>query len=170
MFIGWPLTLLAAVAGWTALRNITSKKPPTESDIMILAAGLTLIVLDLFGTPRGETGRILLFLSPWVLFAAGHALTSTPRGGGGFTAMQGIVALVMIICLQVLAPEFRGRAAPVPPVVNYPSSQEVEYFRSGAKFGDVIRLKSYAGRLDAAADSQAQELSTLTIWLAWQDL
>ncbi len=169
MFTGWPLTLLAALGCWWILRDIKSKKLPGESDIMILAAGLTIIILDLSGTPRGETGRILLFLSPWLLLAAAQTLGDHQRGGWVLTAVQGIIAIVMIVCLQVLAGEFRGRAAPVPPPVKYPASNPPLY-SSDAVFNDTVRLTSFSGKIDTQISAQGTRQTFLYLWLTWEDL
>jgi hypothetical protein len=132
---------------------------------MTLAALATLIIIDLYGTPRGETGRILLFLAPWLLYAAATALQDHSRGAWLLTGVQGLIAVVMIICLQVLAPEFRAHAAPAPPVISYPAASSAQNYVSTAKFGDSIRLVSYAGKVESQGGQ-----NTITLWVRWKDL
>ncbi|MSP14660.1 MAG: hypothetical protein EXR62_17095 [Chloroflexi bacterium] len=101
MFTGWPLTFLAATGVWVVLRKVFRKEAPGEGDVMILAAALTVIILDLSGTLRGESGRILLFLSPWILLTAAATLNAGQRLGWVLTVTQGIIAIVMIVCLSL---------------------------------------------------------------------
>jgi hypothetical protein len=169
MFTGWPLALLAAVACWSAIRNLRSKGGPTESDVMILAAALTLVVVDLYGTPRGEWGRILLFLAPWLLLAAASRLHEAQTAGGILTAAQGIMAIVMIASLQVLAPEFRAHAAPVPPAVKSAASNP-PLTSSGAIFAEDVRLAAVSGKFDTQPDVDGKERAFLYLWLTWDTL
>ncbi len=165
MFIGWPLSLLALWGCGSVLRRAWRRREPTAGDAMTLAALATLIIIDLYGTPRGETGRILLFLAPWLLYAAATALQDHSRGAWLLTGAQGLIAVVMIICLQVLAPEFRAHAAPAPPVISYPAANSAQNYVSTAKFGDVIRLVSYAGKVESQGGQ-----NTITLWVRWKDL
>jgi len=56
MFTGWPLVLMAGVGVWRSVRRLARKAPPAVQDVVILAALGTLILLDLSGTMRGESG------------------------------------------------------------------------------------------------------------------
>jgi hypothetical protein len=169
MFTGWPLVLLAIIAIWYAVRNPKSRDTASEGAVMTVAAILTLVIIDLYGTPRGEWGRIMVFMSPWLLLAAASQLGRAPRAGWPITAAQGVVACVMVMCLQVLAPEFRGRAAPVPPVVNLPaSSQEVD--AGAATFGGSVRLEAVSGKIETQVDANGTQQSALFLWLTWDTL
>ena len=101
---------------------------------------------------RGEWGRILLFLAPWLLLAAASRLHDTATAGGILTAAQGVMAIVMIASLQVLAPEFRAHAAPVPPAVKNAASSPPPT-SSGAIFGGNVRLAAVAGKIDTQPDA-----------------
>jgi hypothetical protein len=169
MFTGWPLVLLAALGTWTAARNIADNRKPQESDVMILVAALTLILIDLSGTPRGETGRLLLFLAPWQLYAAAHGLRRDRVAGGLLTAAQAVAALVVIACLQVLAPEFKARAAPAAPPAQIPIVQPADH-QSGAVFNDSVRLSSFAGRIESRVKVQGAREQVLYLWLRWDAL
>lgn len=136
---------------------------------MSVAAILTLVIIDLYGTPRGEWGRIMVFMSPWLLLAAATQLERAAIAGWPITAAQGAIACVMIVCLQVVAPEFRGRAAPVPPVVNLPaSSQEAD--GGGATFGGSVKLAAVSGKIETQVDSNGTQQSALFLWLTWDTL
>ena len=165
MFSGWTFALLAIVAVWRALRKLRAGEA-TEADVMVLAFGLTVIVLDISGTLRGEAGRILLFLTPWLLLAAAYGLPDEGRGGWLVTGTQAVLTIVVVLCLQVLAPEFKAHAAPVPPPVKYAASAPKTY-PSGANFGDEIRLLSLSGKIDTQPDAQGQAQPVLYLWLTW---
>lgn len=169
MFTGWPLVLLAMVAIWHAVRNLKSRDTASAGAVMTVAAILTLVIIDLYGTPRGEWGRIMVFMSPWLLLAAASQVGRAARAGWPITAAQGAVACVMIICLQVLAPEFRGRAAPVPPMVNLPASAQQVDARE-ATFGGSVRLAAVSGKIETQVDSNGTQQSALFLWLTWNTL
>ncbi len=166
MFTGWPLILLALIAVGMGLRTLRAKGT-SNAAVMTLAALITLIVIDLYGTPRGEWGRIMIFMSPWLLLAAGSQLGTVKWAGGVITAVQGATACAMVICLQVLAPEFRAHAAPVPPGTTLPaSSQAVD--TGDVTFGTSLRLVGAEGKLESQSASTGTQTSTLLLWLTWK--
>jgi hypothetical protein len=166
MFSGWTMALLAIVAAWSAIRSVRSPRGPTEADVMILALGLTVVVLDLSGTLRGESGRILLFLTPWLLLAAAYTLREDARGGWVVTGTQAVLTIVVVMCLQVLAPEFKAHAAPEPPNVKYAASNPTVH-PSGATFDGDIRLVSFSGKIDTQPDAQGTAQPVMYLWLTW---
>lgn len=168
MFAGWPLALLAGIGLWRVVRQLFSRKVLGESDIMILAAALTLAVVDLSGTLRGESGRLLLFLSPWVVLAAAAALDGDRGLGSALTVVQAILLVVMVTCLHVLHTGL-GEAPSSPPYMAEPVA-EAQVLSCGALFGDVARLKAFSGRIEARYDDQGRERSVLVLWLNWEPL
>jgi hypothetical protein len=169
MFTGWPLALLALIATWSSFKLLVSQGVPSEAAVMTAAAALTLIVIDLYGTPRGEWGRIMVLLSPWLLLAAAGRLSRAPRSASLVTAVQGLIAVVMLVVLQVLAPEFKAHAAPVAPTVKLPASN-AQIFASSATFDGNIRLASVSGKVDSQPDASGQEQTFLYLWLTWDTL
>jgi hypothetical protein len=166
MFTGWPLVLLAAVAAWHAARSLASRGAAKEGAVMTAAALLTLVIIDLYGTPRGEWGRIMIFMSPWLLLAAGSRVGTAPRAGWPITAVQGAIACTMIVCLQVLAPEFRGHAAPVPPSGKLPASSQ-DVYAGTSTFGESLRLAAVSGKVEIQVAADGSEQSALFLWLTW---
>lgn len=92
--------------------------------ILTTALLLTMILLLLSGTARGETGRVWLFFSPFVLIAAGQTLTtnsvskavseSLPAAWLTVAASQGAIMVALAIAWPVInAPDLHPR--PVPP-------------------------------------------------------
>lgn len=168
-FTGWPLVILALMGAWVAIRSFRGKSAPSEGAVMTLAALLTVLIIDLYGTPRGEWGRIMILMSPWLLLAAGSELERLGQGGWGITATQGVVACVMVVSLQVLAPEFRGRATPVPPDAKLPAVSP-EMYVSNEVFDGSIRLTSAFGRIENQINADGNQASTLFLWLTWGTL
>jgi len=167
MFSGLTFALLAAVAVRRAFRRVRSPKAATYADVMILAFGLTVLIVDLSGTLRGEAGRILLFLTPWLLLAAAYGLREDNNGGWLMAGTQAILTVVVVLCLQVLAPEFKAHAAPAPPPVKYAASAPTVH-PSGAEFGDEIRLLAFSGKIDTQLDAQGQAQPVMYLWLTWE--
>lgn len=168
-FTGWPLVLLALIGAWTAIRALGAKRAPGRGAVMTLAALLTVLIIDLYGTPRGEWGRIMILMSPWLLLGAASELERVGRGGWAITASQGVAACTLIICLQVLAPEFRGHAAPVPHDAKLPAVSP-DVYSTNAVFADRIRLRSASGRIENQITSSGTQASTLFLWFTWDTL
>jgi len=169
MFTGWPLTLLAAVAFGTAVKNGVSRKRLEAGEVMIAAAGLTVVFIGVYGTPRGETGRILLILAPWVLFAAAQALQHEVTGFRLFTALQGSAAVVMIICLQGVNSEFEDRAVSAAPSPAFTDPTAASY-ASSAVFDEKLRLVSAAGQIARPQNRAEEHVAFLDLWLTWEPL
>jgi hypothetical protein len=74
--------------------------------------------------------------------------------------------IVMVLCLQVLVPEFKAHAAPAPPAVKYAASNPTVY-PSGATFGEAIRLRSFSGKIDTQPDAQGTAQPVMFLWLTW---
>lgn len=95
LFAGLPLMGFAA---WRALslRHLR-RVSATRADVLIGAAVATLVIVDLSGTARGETGRIWLFFAPiWVLMAVDVVVTLAPRQQIAFLALQAVYLLAII--------------------------------------------------------------------------
>jgi uncharacterized membrane protein len=147
------------------IQRLRSKQQVEESDIVILSAALTILILDLSGTLRGESGRILLFLSPWLLFAAAYAMKGSFRLGGAVTLLEGLMAIVLLSALFVERAEFKAHAAPTPPTTGTVIPVGAASYSSGAVFGSTFRLDSYAGKVDTQGGNRS-----LLLWLTWHDL
>ena len=168
MFTGWPLALLAVVGAWQAFGKLLSGRELGDDGLMVVSAALAFIALDLSGAVRGETGRLLLFLSPWLLLAAATAVKGDSLLGSVLTAVQAIALVVMVVWLHVLGSEL-PTSAPTPPYAAQ-AATGAQVLPSGAVFGNAVRLKAFSGRIEARRDSQGHEHSVLIVWLDWQPL
>lgn len=163
MFTGWPLVLLAAVGVMPVGRKLLRRMALDEGDILMVAAVLTVVVLDISGALRGESGRILLFLSPLLLLAAAHALGDDRRLGEMLTMTQAIIAVVMVVCLHVLDSEFKPPPPPpaLVPVSDHPATP------SGVSFEQLARLDAFSGHVETRRGVDGREQATLVLWLSW---
>lgn len=105
LFIGLPL---AALSLWRIWR---SRQLETNANIFGAAAGVSLVILVLSGTGRGETGRVWLFFAPlWLLLAAD--VLRGMRYRGAVIAMQCAVLLCMAAVVQANFTELTPVPAP----------------------------------------------------------
>ncbi|MCU0500146.1 MAG: hypothetical protein MUC51_00005, partial [Anaerolineae bacterium] len=168
MFTGWPLVLVAGVGIWSSVQKLARRAPPAEQDIMILASFVTLVMLDLSGTMRGESGRILLFFSPLVLLTAASVLRDDQALGRALTMTQGLLLVVMIASLRVLGTEVEPAPA-APPVDTASAPAESSFLANGAIFGEAAKLTASAGQIAALAGT-GEPRAVLNLWLRWQPL
>lgn len=99
LFAGLPLMGFAA---WRALRlRHLRRGNASRADVLIGAAVLTLVIIVLSGTGRGETGRVWLFFAPiWALMAADILVTLAPRDRIISLALQAVYLLAIVAFLR----------------------------------------------------------------------
>lgn len=98
IFTGVPVMALALARMWQLRRRAPVTRP---ADVLAGAAALTLVLVTLSGTARGETGRVWLFFAPvWLLLAADRLASFGPREQKGFLALQALCALTMAAVLR----------------------------------------------------------------------
>lgn len=170
MFTGWPLSLLAVVGVWRVGQKLGTRAQPTDGDILTLTVFATLIIFDLSGTLRGETGRILLLLSPFILLVAAHMLRGESRQletifGWSLTIVQAVMVLVLLAFLRVVDSGLSEVPATAPIQMTDPQSPAII---NSAVFGDVFRLNAFTGHVETHRDSNGVRQSTLVLWLDWE--
>ncbi|MCC7449310.1 MAG: hypothetical protein IT324_17970 [Anaerolineae bacterium] len=107
LFVGPPIAILA-VGSLLRLRLLSD-----QARVFAVAGWLTLIVLTLSGTARGETGRVWLFFAPiWILLAADTLQRLSQRECAGVILMQALCVISMAAVLRV-----HFTALTVPPTV-----------------------------------------------------
>ncbi len=170
IFTGWPLVLLALVGVWVALRTVINRQQVTNGGVLALSVSATLIALDLSGTMRGESGRILLFLTPFLLLVAAGALGSSSlatlsHAGWVVTCGQVLVAATMIATLRVIDAEFSTEPPITAPALTQSSPDT--FFPSGAAFAGALHLDSFAGHVESRSGAGDTVTPTLVMWLDW---
>lgn len=124
LFTGIPLVLLALLQ--VSRRTI---------DPLGVALIVTLIVLALSGTARGETGRVWLFFVPYILIVAARYFEPDQRSGKLLiTLAQAITLITVAAFLRVIGTEL------TPPPQNIVTSSDNQALASPATFNNSITL------------------------------
>jgi hypothetical protein len=168
LWTGVGLAALWLIGLWRWWRS--REFPPPLLSLALLA---TVIVLTLSGTTQGESGRIWLFLSPFVLLAGLEGLryaagnieesrakrVSVERAWLVLTAGQAAMMLVLVANLSVIGSEM----TPVPPPPIATAAQPVD-----ATFHDddhaLFRLTGWEGEAHAVPGSE----QVVTLSLRWE--
>lgn len=147
---GWEWVLLSSVPFavlWLA---------QARRDLLAGALLATLLVLLFSHTARGETGRVWLFFTPFLLLAGASALQQISdqqrlAAWGGLLLAQAALTLALVTTWDVIsAPDIQ--APPDPPIAQGQQPQN-------ALFGDVFRLVGWSG---------VREGDELVLHLNWQ--
>jgi hypothetical protein len=94
VFMGLPLTVLAAASVPRLIRTLRETSSRALVAYFGAAALLTLLMLDLSGVVKGETGRLWLFFVPWLAAAAAPDLVD--RAGGRWRLLLTTCALTAL--------------------------------------------------------------------------
>lgn len=163
LFLGWPLMALTGRALFhDGRRYLAAAHRVTISGAGLLALGCAamIVVLDISGMARGESGRSWIIFTPFLLIGLGEMLASAEAGQDqhwlwGAFAAQAATTLLLIGLLQPmaayspdLAQQYRSAALPADLI-----TRPVE-----ATFGDTLRLRAFTGRVEADG---------LRLWLEW---
>lgn len=92
LFAGWPLVLLALVLAWRVFRKHNSLD---LTALAVIAALLTMLIVTLSDTARGETARVWLFFVPFLLLAVMRF--GRDSSGWDMPLMVGQAATVLVI-------------------------------------------------------------------------
>ncbi len=159
LFTGWPLFFVGVLGVVFATRQTLTGKAVSGGVLLALACAITVIVLDISGMARGESGRSWIIFMPFMLYAAGLWLdgAGADRGvllpaAGMQIAVIGVVAAVMRPMAVYPAPGHLSQPEAVsPPGDVIPVSEPVT-------FDDTVRLSAYSGTVSG---------DTLTLWLSF---
>ena len=144
MFVGLPLAFLAI---WQICRL-----PAIRGRALVFsaAAWITLAILVLSGTARGETGRVWLFFAPlWVILAAA---TLTQLNGRSRLALLGAQAICLLSMAAVLRVQYTGLVDPP----YLPPSSETAAIPVNAQFGTEADRVTLVGFSASASSSSIQ--------------
>ncbi|MBI5929015.1 MAG: glycosyltransferase family 39 protein [Chloroflexi bacterium] len=168
MFTGWPLTLLAGVGIGQIVRAFRRKEAQSLSPGAIFSVGavVTLLVIDLSGTQRGESGRIWLFLSPVLVLMAGSVIGGIDaRNGKLITVVQAGMVVVMVGYLRVIG---SGLSEPPQHAPVLTETSPTALIGNGSEFAGTLDLLSFAGHIEMLPDDNGTAQPTLVIWLNWR--
>ncbi len=118
LFIGLPI---AGLSIW----RIISVRGWTPANVFAVATGLTLIIMVLSGTARGETGRVWLFFAPcWLLLAADWMTRFSLRQQRQIFMLE---AVVLVCMAAVLHGNFTALTEPATlPTADHPATYPVD--------------------------------------------
>lgn len=168
MFIGWPVSLMALIGIGLIVVKLWKKKPVLEADVFLLALASASLLLDFSGTMRGESGRVLLFMVPFWLLAAGSVIgAETSAGqrwsGPAVVAAQVVVMIALVGLLRVVDASFT--MSPAPPQLATASPDTA--VPANAVFGDVLHLTAFAGHGEISQGPATPPSAKLILWLDW---
>ncbi|HEY3291368.1 MAG TPA: hypothetical protein VGK87_14660 [Anaerolineae bacterium] len=166
IFTGWPIVLLSGIAVVGAVARWKRNRTLSMGGLLAIASAATLLVLDVSGTMRGESGRILLFLTPFFLLCAADVISVSPRSGAVATLGQALIVVTMAAFLRVIGAGFNTPSPISPPLLAQESPRES--FPSGAVFDGVLHLNTFSGYVTDVRDSKGGVTPTLKLWLEWQ--
>lgn len=108
VFLGLPLAVLAAASAPRIIRTLRRTSSRALVAYLGAAALLTLLLLDITGTVRGETGRIWLFFGPWLAAAAAPALMDEAGTRWRLLALTiALTALQLLLMAETMQPIMR---------------------------------------------------------------
>jgi hypothetical protein len=99
LFTGFPVVALAVAVILRSVRRLRTVDP------LVGALALTLIVLALSGTARGETGRVWLFFVPYILILAARYMSNRADTTTLITVAQAVVLITLAGFLRVMGTE-----------------------------------------------------------------
>jgi hypothetical protein len=153
LFVGLPITAFAIVAIWRIVRG-SAPQSVGRSGVFAIAAALTLILLTLSGTARGETGRVWLFFAPlWILLAA-NLLKRVSRPGP--------ILWAQALCLLCMAAVLRVHFTALIPPPTPPTADRAAAIPANVQFQrnmDTVTLVGF--------DSETSD-TTITLHLHWR--
>lgn len=150
-FTGIPLVILWMWASGKQLFGLRR-----EGSVTAISVLLTLLILTISGTARGETGRVWLFFSPFVLIGVVELFRmldlQSRRAGWLITWTQAI--FMISVCITIPAVDVLDFTAPPPaPEVNT-NTRQID-----VNFNDELRLVGWDGEITEGE---------MTLTLTWQ--
>jgi len=160
LLTGIPLIVLWL---WTAWRQ---NGPPR---LLAVALLLTMIALLLSGTARGETGRVWLFFSPFVLIVAGSAIRATHapplRNGILITAAQAALLIALASTWNVIGADLTPPDNP-PGAVNASRPANAHFDGAFQLIGWDAESDTTEGAITLRLNWQADSAMTTPYWFS----
>lgn len=103
MFTGWPIAILAVISLVYGISRLRSNHLLNRVEILALSTAITIIILDLTGITRGESARIWLFFTPFLLLAASKFFERSSQWDFPLLFAQAGTVAVMGAVLPVVA-------------------------------------------------------------------
>lgn len=156
LFLGLVVFLLALVGAFRYTKGAIRT--------MAVALSLTLFIVLVSGTGRGETGRIWLFFAPFSLLIAADVLGAFSRNHQRLLlASQLLWLFVVVLVLRTVD----GLYVPPPDLaaVRY-STADQPAIETAVDFGDELRLQGFTGTIQS--DPGPSDRAQLSVDLYWR--
>lgn len=157
-FLGLPLAFLFLGQTVVSLRHIASRRWP-KLDAVVASTALTILILDVSGTSRGEVARLWLFLTPPVVLSV-------------LSALKNRWPFLTLVTLQAISLLVFGLFLDVVPIVPLPTLERTRsatplptQYETRTTFGDQIELLGYD-----LGSAMIQPGETLDLTLHWRAL
>lgn len=160
LFMGWPLFFIG-VPGIVMMTRRTLKGEAVSGGVLLaLACAITVIVLDISGMARGESGRSWIIFMPFMLYAAAIWLDGAAQDRGVLlraAAMQLVVIGVVVAVMRPMA-VYPPPDHLVQPEAASPPGDVIPVLEP-VTFEDTVRLNAYSGAVNG---------DILTLWLSFE--
>jgi len=159
LFLGLPLVLLFVWEAWRGSKNLWSQHHTDAQGLLAVSLALTLLIMTVSGTARGETGRVWQFFFPFALIVAAGALSRfTLQEQALIGGLQLCWAAIMVGTLAVIG---TGLSEPPQTPPNIESSQATTpQIITFGKPNDGINLQAVGGSIT--------DTNTFVVDLQWQ--
>jgi hypothetical protein len=148
LFLGLPLMFLGLATGARVLSKIRRREALVPAALLVFSLGLALLIVDLSGTARGETGRVWQFFFPLSVIAAVWMLQGeSPQHWRWLLGVQAAAVLVIALFIPVIGTGLQDPPQQPPSVTEPQITVE-----ANTRFGDSLRLTGLGGGLDTAGD------------------
>ncbi len=162
---------LVTLEGWRSYISHARPRRPILSSALLI----TVLIMTISGTTQGESGRIWLFMSPFIVIAAAHTLrpgfsvvipnqplhyyfpteNARTRAWLTLTVGQSVLLVALLITLNVMQANDLTHSPDLPPPAANLLPIQAQFADSD---GHTMRLTGWAGTADPAA---------ITLKLAW---
>ncbi|MBZ0318777.1 MAG: hypothetical protein K8L91_20345 [Anaerolineae bacterium] len=142
MFSGWPITGLALWGLWRVVQKRREKSAYALSDLLISAFWLTWLLVIISGSVQGETARIMIFLTPFLLLIAVPLFTQGRFWDMPLLIGQAATVAVMAAVLPVVPLDLNPQVTE--PRTDLARLEGFEFHPSGATFSS----REYQGEFE----------------------
>ncbi len=164
-FLGWPLLIVGLLSLWRFGKSARTFSDLSSGTVLGLAVVLSLMILTISGTGRGETGRVWMFFMPYLLLLGGAFIHQSPDKTLGWliTGVQGCVAVGVVAVIPAIGTDL----TPPPATPTWPAQPNTAYIENGATYDNTITLQAFAGHIEAIPAEDGMPQAVLKLWIRW---